>query len=261
MWKAPPLVLALSVLAVVRPVAVQAQDSPMEQGIAHFEAGEFDDAREAFERALWQTELSPTQFRELLVHRATLAIAEADEETANEDLLRLASLDPEYSFDRSIPPQVREAFERAVERVARPLALRVRHDESDGGVELSARVVSDISGLVTDVRLFARVGDGEYDGGASSLSLETNDGDLVSYYAEAAGPGGSIVVREGTARTPRSFNVGGPLDDDQVDDGGVGAGVWVTIIVVGALAIAGGVVAAVLLTADGDTTVQPMIRF
>ena len=127
-------------------------------------------------------------------------------------------------------------------------------------MHIEASAVSDITGLVTDVRVFARVGEAPYTGDADTVTIEAANGSVVSYYVEAVGPGGSVVAREGTEGAPRSIPVGAPIVAETADEGGNTA-LWVTLIIVGALAVAGGVVAAVLLTQEQDTAVQPMIRF
>jgi tetratricopeptide (TPR) repeat protein len=260
MSQRPFAAFASIALALVIPAGVSAQGSAMEEGIAHFEAGEFEAAQEALDRALWHTTLEVEQFQELLVQRAIVELARGDEQGAETDLLRLASLDPEYAFDRSTPPQVREAFEQAAGRVSRPMSLRLSHREEEGEVTIEASAVSDIAGLVTGVKVYARVGDGPFAEGEAMVSVEAEDGSTVDYYAEAIGPGGSVVAREGRSGAPLSFPVGGE-DEEAEEDGGGNTALWVTLVVVGALAIAGGVVAAVLLTQSQETSVQPMIRF
>jgi hypothetical protein len=213
------LALALGTSAVAASTALA--HPLVDQGVRHYEQARFDRALRAFRRAEAGDDLTRDDLLLLLSTRALVHHADGEQEAMEADLLRLATLEPDHALPASAPPRVRRAFERIRARISEPLTLQVDIGRTDHGLRLAARVRGDDAGLVQRVSLFARTGASFEAAERAEMEVEVGDDEAVEYYAEAVGPGGAVVVTEGTAESPRSVT---PATLDAAGSGGVSAG-------------------------------------
>jgi len=84
----------------------------VEEGIRAYEDADFDAALDAFRRAEQSSDLGRADLIDLLHNRALVFFALADTASMEGDLRRLAAVDREHILGSSVPPPVRESFER-----------------------------------------------------------------------------------------------------------------------------------------------------
>ncbi len=253
----------------------------LEEAQARFDEADFEGALEAFQRAEQAGDLTRDDVIQLYVQRALVHHTLGDEENLETDLMRLASLEPNYEFGRSVPPVVREAFDRAKERTTGRIRVQAEAQSHAGGVRLEARVTNDTSGIVQEVRLGARApGNAWTQRSNSVLEMPTTSDQTLEIYAEAIGPGGAVLASDGTPDDPvigtvaelaeRDFGTtaggGGNGNGNEIiaprpepEGGGVPA--WPFIVGGGVLLAAGAAVLIALLVAGGsnNTALMPPV--
>lgn len=200
--------LAVCICALALLPAHAFANDALDAGVAQLEEGEFEAALASFDEAesgaLTRDDLVRLSTQRALAHHAL-----GDEAAMQNDLTRLASLDPEGELPRAAPPPVREAFEAAQQRAMGGLSLDIRQRRRGGSVRLSARVAHDLGALVTEVTVSVRVqGSGEWIAGdPTSATVSVADGDIVEVRARAIGPGGAVLVERG-ADVPDRITIG-----------------------------------------------------
>jgi hypothetical protein len=260
------------VFSVVFANAAGAQDSPSQEApslaraSALIEDADFEAARAVL------TELAAGEGfseRDVLVWLALSALVEfALTGTPPEDELgALLAFDPAHSLGESVPPDLRDALDDLRDREHPPVEIAVEATSSRGRYRLRAAVANDGAGIVREPRVYARAG-GEREWRASEGGVLTLDtaADEIAYYAEAVGPGGAIIARQGSADAPlvlrsttRAERVvePPPIVGDGVDDGGFPTGAVIGISVGAAVAIGVAVVLALVLPVSPASPLEP----
>jgi len=251
---ASPLLLASLLLVPGRALAHPVLDEAQER----FQQADFEGALELFAQAEAGDDLSRDDLVQLYLRRALVHHAMGNDEDLQLDLIRLATLDPEMELGRQVPPNLRQAFERAAADVRAPVSVQVDATPVSDAVRLSARVQDDRAALVREVRLSAR-GDGDWQSAVNDELVLTagSDGRLL-YWAEAVGPGGAVVASAGSRDEPRVLEPdarqtagGGEPEEPEPDGGGVP---WWPFVVGGVVAAAGAVALIFLLSGTNDQT-------
>lgn len=259
------LSLALTTLLLAPPRSAAAQATPptaatgpgaaalVDQGVAAYEEADFDGALAAFDRAE-AAGLDRALLVRSIAHRVLIAHASSDASTLETQALRLVSLDPEALRSEASPGLVR-ALESARARADGVVRLSIVHAVVEGALQLRARVDGDVAGMVREVRLRARRGEGELVeavNGVVTLPGSTTDGVVV--VADCTGPGGAVLATLGTDREPHSLSaeiarqiVASPRDDTALIAG---------LAIGGALAVVAAIVVAVVVVDANASTAQ-----
>jgi LPXTG-motif cell wall-anchored protein len=197
MHRYAPLALLSFVLA-AHPATARAHPA-IDDAIARSDEADFDGALRAFERAESLEDLTLDDLASLYAHRAAVHLAIGNAGEARADLRRLVAIQPGYELDTSASPALRDALDGV--RATEPLTIAVRTESSHGATRFRAVVSHDPGALVRRVRLVVRsIGEGAWIE-ASASTYETS-GTAFEYFAEAIGPGGVVVAREGSERAP-----------------------------------------------------------
>ncbi len=200
--------------------------------------------------------------------RALIHYALSNQGEMDRALGRLASLEPAHEFDDTVPPALQERFERVRRGLDGVLRVEVEAREIRGGFRIDVTLHGDIGELVGETLIFARLPGGEWVRTEGSRASIPARGDAaVEYYVNAIGPGGALLLDEGSEEAP--LIVGTPGADttnlrvqEVIRDAAViseeterrtSPWVWVGLGL-GAAAVAAGIVTAVLLTSGGQTT-------
>jgi hypothetical protein len=193
--------LAIAALALVLcPRAVEAQ---LETGRRLLDEADFRRAIRAFDRAERSEDLSHEDLVLLYEGRAMARLANGDDEGAEHDLERLATVEPRHVFPAEAPPELAEALARIAGEHGGGLALELSLGERTGGSVVRVGVLRDPMGLTSEVRLHVRVDGGPWrDVVGTEASLEHGARARIEAYAEAIGPGGAEIARAGTEREP-----------------------------------------------------------
>lgn len=252
--------LGLLLLAVATPARAHPR---VDRAARYAEEAAFPEALALLAEAEASDDLTRADVVELLRVRATVhfAMGEADELTA--DLVRLLSLDPDYSLGPRAPPDLRQALEAARPRVSAPLELDVTADSDAAGATIRARVSGDPEGLVRRVEIGGRAEGGRWV--TTSEGRLTVPGVNVEYYAEAIGMGGAVLARRGTEAEPISLGELASRGGASVAAGAEGGddpvplvlAIVIPTVVVAALAI----VLAVVFTGEQSTSAVFAPRF
>lgn len=213
-----------------------------------YEGAEFASALAALDRAEQADDLTRDELQRALELRLLLHLAMESPERLEADLTRLLTLAPDYRPGDEMPPEVHEALESVRPRVAAPLAVRASATEIGDTVRVDASVENDPADLTQGVRVGTRTGDGEPSIGASPASVSIPAGAALLYWAEAVGPGGVVIARDGSAEAPLRFESSAGL---ATEGGGDDALPWIiTGVIVGALVVAGAIVLGVVLASE-----------
>jgi hypothetical protein len=266
---------ALLGAAVLFGVPSSARAHPViDEAKAAYHQAEFEVAIRLLADAEGGDDLSRAEAVELLLWRSIVHYALGDEAAWVADVQRLARAAPELALGPELPPRFRERFRAFVDE-GLVLALDTRVRRTEDVLEVSAVVVGDPGGLVRSIRVAGRLPGAstrwERARGAT-LRIAEPDATSVEYYVEVVGPGGAVLVREGSAESPARADVrlpalgdGLPAHTIAAHPGSTGAmdreastpwGWWLAL---GAgVAVAAGVVVAVLvLTARTETAFGP----
>jgi hypothetical protein len=263
------LVPALVLCAVT---TARAESARLEEAARMVEEADFEHALEALESAAAADDLTRADVIRLLSLRSLVNHALRNEREIDADLLRLASVEPGFAFEDTVPPALQTRLARARERLTAPLGLAVEATEIRGGFRIDARVEGDVGTVIRSVAISARLPGGDWvrtEGATASIPVR--GGGAVEYYAQAFGPGGAVLLEEGSEDDPRSVGTPGAGEPDVArGDGattptgpiGEGPGArpprrrawpWVLFGTGVAALIAGVVVAAVLIPQDQGT--------
>lgn len=245
------LAVVIAAAGALVPTAARADGDALAQAIAHVEDADFASALAAFENAESSSELTREDLARLYSHRATVHFALGEQRAMEADLARLVALDPEAALPASAPPPVHEALERARASV-RPPTLSAEARPTGTGVEVRARADQHGADLVRSLRAYARrERDEEWRrGDAGAVSIDAAPGDTVLWYAEAIGPGGAVLLSEGSRVDPGALVVPVPVASDA---GGGDETTWWLVGGGAAAAVVGAVVAVVaVVTTSGE---------
>ncbi len=225
------------------------------QGEAAYEEGDFESALAAFSRAE-EAGVDRALWVRILSRRVLIAHAMGDTSTLETQALRLVSLEPE-ALGGEASPDVARALARARERADGVVRLRIEHEVVGESLALRARVDGDVAGMVREVRLRARRGDGAMSDAVAGVATVTGtDMEGVVLVAECVGPGGAVLAELGTEAAPHPLSqsvaeeiIAAPATSD---DTGLHIGLVVGgVVVVAAAAVVLGVV---LGSASGQLT-------
>jgi hypothetical protein len=172
-----------------------------------------------------------------------------------DELGAILALDPAHVLGESVPPDLRNALD-ALRTQAHPrLEIAVEATSGPGRYRLRGVVSNDGAGIVREPRVLARPR-GEREWRASEdgvLAIET-PADEIAYYAEAIGPGGAIIARQGSADAPLVLRSTAPVERVEEpspvveeEDGDFPTGVVVALSAGAAVAIGVAVVLALIL--------------
>lgn len=235
----------------------------VEQAAGEVERAEFERALATLARASEGEELTRQDVIELLRTRAIARFALGRDGAMRRDLVQLAAVAPAMALPESVPPAVREAFDAARQARSSPPAMAARADTGRHGFVISAELTDAPPDLVREVRVSWRFADGSWSSEPGpQVRVPAPAGSTIEYFAEAVGPGGAVLWREGDVSSPRRASTAALLGAVGAGAGaGAGAGsaqqeapVWPWLALGAGVALAAGaVVAILLLTADrGD---------
>ncbi len=256
------LTLALVVSAAGVAAEARAQVSP-DVAEAHRAAlaGNFDAATGALDAALARSNLSREDLLTIYEAKVFVDFANGATDRMGENLERIAALDPNHAFDPNFfPADVTNVFRAIVNERGAPLTVEADAVVlASGEFEVRAEVDND-PGLSRDVRVYGRGGAGQWETGSRSVRVAAEGADTGLYYAEAIGPGGAVLARDGQPLSPRTVDLSGAPEE-----GGGGVPMWVWIA-------GGAVLAAIVVTiiavavsssgvSDNTQPTGPMVRF
>ncbi len=241
-----------------------AQPTHLDRGIEQLDEGLFEEALAELELSYQEDTLDRDALIQLLVHRALVLSGLGQD--AEADLRRLGSLNPDSEALRRLPPPLRSTVDAAMQE---PMAVVVSSESAAGGVHINVRVRGDVTAFVESFRIRARAEGRDWVEGTNSVVLPTTDERSVEYIAEALGPRGIVLVRDGTETDPTPLRTTTPT---VTDDSPIGVappeksrtGLWVGISLLVAALIAGGVATAIVLTNQDPSDTQvgmPMAEF
>lgn len=261
----PRRTAAVAALTLVATLAVSGAPSRalahplVDEGYRRYSEADFSGALDAFGRAWAARGLDRTDVVRTLAGRAMVFFATNDAAGLQAALSSLAVLEPEYAFPREAPPDLAQGLASEHARVGGALAIEVTVEWRGNDAFLSSRVAHDPGHMVTAVKLHAQAAGGDAVEGEGTL-LVPSAGERVSYWAEAIGPGRSVLATEGSRAAPREATQTGValgVTEDSsagaVDTGsgdGISPWVWVGV---GAVVVIG-VVGTLLLVSSGGTS-------
>jgi hypothetical protein len=242
----------------------------VEEGIRAYESAAFERAIELLSGAESQSDLSREDLVQLYRYRALAHAAMGANAALEADLRRVASLDAEIG--REAPPHVQRVFARVREGVPEPVALSLEVALGERGLRFAIGVENDVASLVVRTNLYTRTGGSWRTSAERDVEVEAARDATVEYYAEALGPGGAVIVSEGTRDRPRTISrreLGAPgetlrtetsmrtLTNPEVaePDEGSSAGWWI----LGGLGVAGAAAAVILVVLFVLPTDQTML--
>lgn len=234
----------LALVATLAQTTVAFAHPKVDEARTLYEEADFEGALARLQEAWQADDLTREDLLALLRLRALAHMGMGDAEAMREAVRAWVHLDPGVQLDDSTPPEIREAAESARPGPGGGVRVRARLEPTEGGVRIGA-VVTDEVRLVRDVRVHARVGDGPWQAGEPPLSLPVPPAATVAYAAEAVGPGGAVVARDGTVDDPLTWSAASAGD-------GSGGAPWLWVGVGGGVLAAAGVVVAVLLLGGGE---------
>jgi hypothetical protein len=256
------ILLGALLLLSVGASSVQAQVSA-EVAAARQEAlaGNFEPASAALDAALGRSDLTREDLLTIYEAEVFIDFANGDSAAVRDNLVRIAALDPDHAFDANyFPADVSDVFRDIVSDRDGALAIEAEAVVlASGEFEVRGRVRND-PGLSEDVRVFGRGAGGEWASGSGTLRVAPEGAKRGEFYAEAVGPGGAILARDGQEASPLSVD----LAVATADEGG-GVPVWVWIV--GGVVLAGIAVTIIAVAAtsggvsDDTQPTGPMVRF
>jgi len=226
-----------------------------------FEQAEFEGALAALERVENGDGLSVAQVVELLTLRAELHLANGDAAAVERDMAQLLALAPTHALEQRHPPELHQALDRARAAGGPPLAVELRATPGEGVLSLDAAVTGDPGGVVRRIAIGTRRVDGDWTE-SSTPALVSGEGP-VDVAVSAVGPGGAVLVTDGTRASPRSFVIAAPTG------GGDDSAIWIGVGI-GAAVVVAAVIAIVVVVAsptESDRSqpalpvLAPLVRF
>ena len=263
------IVGAAAVAVVMAAPAIASAQSELDEAQQLFEEANFETALAVLETAEQGSGLDRDGVIRLLLLRALVHHALGNRRALDESLRALATIAPDFPMDSSYPPAVSGRFEVVRAQTAEPLALSVETSAVSGGYEISASVVGDTGRLIREIQIATRIPEGEWlINEGSTARIPVAEGTVVDYYVSAIGPGGAVLLNEGSADEPRHLghaSTRAPSDLEQsletpVEPPQRRISPWVWVGTGAAVAVVTAVVlAAVLATRDpSDTNVGPL---
>lgn len=267
--------------ALVAALALAAPASAQDDADAALEAireqvlhADYRAALEAVQAFVDRDDLDAAQHAAGLEVLATIHIALRHEADAEAALARLYARDPGHRLsDADASPPVIAAFGRARANPPAPLPVSIEDRTTPLEARRSPTIVVELAegaDLVSEVRLSYRQGEGGFIGvvmaldGASATAripvLDEAESYPVEYAVEARAPSGHVLARVGSESEPVRLMVparpaiaagGGEGPTGSTDEGGDdGIVIGVVLGVAGALLVAGGIVAAVVIAGE-----------
>ncbi len=223
----------------------------VDEGLQRLHDADFAGALQVFAQAEARDDLTRAELATLLAARATVNLALDDERAAAVDLRMLVELEPRHVIDATAPPELRDAFRRAVASARGALSVTASHVRDGGRVDVEATTRNDTAGLVRELRVYVRRGDGLWQAAAAGhTSIEAPPDTRVEYYAEAVGPGGAIVARTGSRPFPHTA----PASND--GEAGAPPWLWIGLGIGAAVLVATVAIFVVAGSANPDTVVE-----
>lgn len=237
----------------------------VDEGRRLYEEAEFVEALDVLGRAASGDDLLLPELVELLELRALVHSAVGDEAAVREDLRTLAAVVPEHTLPRGMPPDVQRMFtEIRASATGSPRLIAtpsVAGPATGNGVVIEVNVENDWAAVVRAIRIRGRA-EGDYlEATDAPLFVAAPLGTVISYYAEAIGPGGAIIATAGSAEAPLSYAGA----EARPGEGG-GLDPWPFVIAGGAALVLGAIIAIVVVATSGEssstTQVEPfVVRF
>ncbi len=162
----------------------------------------FGEALAAFDRAAASSDLTKDDLVALLEGRAIVHHGQRDDEAFTQAARGLASIAPDYTPSRQIPPRLARRLREAMQGAA-PLAVEASAERSGDAVVVTSHATGDAGSLVTRLVVSARVGNAAYvthEGAEVRVQAAPTQG--VSYFVRALGPGGAPLAAVGSEETP-----------------------------------------------------------
>ena len=254
----PAALGALTAAAVACPLPAVAQ-GPVDRAIHLYERGEFERAEAAFREAEEGDELTRADLARLLATRALLHFAAEHAEAMERDLLALALIQPDYALGERAPPAVRRAFRRARGHASARLALDLAAARRGDAIEVRATVAHDLIDLVRRVELAARAPGEEWVRSATGRVQLPGGAEVVEAHAEAIGPGGAVLLSEGTEEAPQVLRLDAAPGGGATPGGGLDVGLVVGLSAGGAALVAAIAITAALLAGSSSTLQAPVV--
>lgn len=264
---------SLAVCLVLAVPRVARAGESLRAGIAAVEEAEFERALAALDRAETSDTLSREELVTLYERRALVRFALGDAAGADQDLTRLAALEPNLVLDGRTPPQLRAAFERARAALGGRMELALRVVRRGGEAVIRAEVSRAPEGLVQRIEISYRVGAGGawQSSAGDSVRVALREDEELLVHAAVRGAGGAVIVSEGSAEAPRRFagtaagaviaaSSAGPVTagDDTALHWGIGLGAGGAVMIAVAIAVGVAVSSAPSdQTAFGGPTLRP----
>jgi len=253
-------------LLVLLTTEVAAAHPEVDDGKELLMEAEFEQALEAFARAEASDDLTREDLITLLGARCLAHLAMDDAGALRQDLRRLASIAPDHRWGREAPPELGEAFAQTLEVVEGELSVTGSAEPVSGGIAFTGEARADPGGLVREIRIFTRLGDGAWRRRSSGGTQAVPAGQSLDYYVEAIGPGGATLATDGSREEPLTSDAalaGASLVRQRDDDDGGGISPWVWIGIGAGVLVAAGVVVAILLLGntepDGTQPESPLV--
>lgn len=234
----------------------------VERARALVDEGSYEEADAEMTRLLAGNELSRDDLITLYEAHALLDHGRADEASLERTLLALASVSPSHRFGPRFPPDLAARFVEVGRHMGGALRLAVDRVPTPAGITVEPRVMHDAASIVRQVRV--RVFDpasGEWRDAEPPVTAAP--GRELLLFVEAIGPGGAVLSREGSGENP--LRVAGaavateavaPGPQPAADDGGGFPDWGVVLIVIGAILLVGGGIAAGAVYASQNPVVE-----
>lgn len=211
------MLLATFVSLVISSSPAWADHPQLEDAVRLIGEANFEEALAALGEVEGADHLSRGEVVRLIVLRSLVHHALGNERDLDSNLTALASIEPDHTFASNVPPTVQSRFETLQRERDGPLELEVEARRIRGGFQIDARIQGDDSELIEETLIYARLPGGEWvptEGRTASIPVRGEG--AVEYYVDALGPGGAVLLSEGTENEPRL--IGTPGGEEPVGD-------------------------------------------
>lgn len=201
--------LLLTVLALLFAASTAKAHPLLDEARRHMDAAEFEAAVDVLGQVDATEGLSRESLVELFEIRAMASHALRKRRAMHNDMQRLCALAPRHDLARVFPPEMHAAYKKACRGRSKALSLIASALPVSGGVQIDVDVRHSAPGLVREVLLWARTdGSDEYSvAKGDPARVRAPSGATVEYFAQALGPGGTVVAQLGTPSRPRRVNL------------------------------------------------------
>lgn len=247
--RAQRLAPVIAVVLLLVPTTASAQS--MDAALGHFERGEVEEARTAFEALLVAGEGVPATVARIQRHLGILYFAEGRDEDALRAFERSLAIEPEQPVPTEVSPDQQTVF-RTVQRARedQPMTFSVR--ETPGAIV--AQLVQAPPDFVTEV--VAESGDAHWDGDPQQVRIVLDGAasldDRVPVTLLARDEHGNVVLR-----MRRSFERNTPAEEPAVESGEDLT--WVVGLVLGLVAAGAAAVTIGVLATQQDGYMTPVV--